>query len=78
MADKSEVNSEKSEDISEHEDYSGSLDDSNSNEFEVKDLLPKSSEISQETAAEVAYLSCQPTRPLLTLRVSKKRGTSPN
>lgn len=73
MADKSEGNSEKSEDISEHDDDSGSLDESNSNEFEVKDLIPRSSEISQETAAEVAYLSCQPTRPLLTLRVSKKR-----
>ena len=73
MAEKSEGGSEKSEDISEHDEYSGSLDESNSNEFEVKDLLPKNSEINQETAAEVAYLSCQPTRSLLTLRVSKKR-----
>lgn len=73
MADKSDANSDKSEDISEHEDFSGSLDESNSNEFEVKDLVPKRIELNSETASEVAYLTCSPTRPLLTLRVSKKR-----
>ena len=73
MADKSDAGSDKSEDISEHDDDSGSLDDSNSNEFEVRDLVPKQIDLSQETANEVLYMTCTPTRPLLTLRVSKKR-----
>jgi dynein intermediate chain 3, axonemal len=73
MADKSEEQSEKSEDISDHGDSASSLNDSNSNEFEVKDVVPRDIPVTPETASEVEYLSYQPTRPLLTLRVSKKR-----
>ena len=73
MADNNEDGSDKSGSITDNDEDSASIDKSNSNEFEVKDLIPRPIELSQETASEVAYLSCQPTRPLLTLRVSKKR-----